>query len=178
MDLLSQIESILFVASKPLAIKQIAKAVKQKEVEVRSVLEDLLSKYNVDSSGIHILSESGKYQMSTNPKNIEVVDLFIREEASGELTKAQLETLTVIAYRGPLTRPELEQVRGVNCALILRNLLVRGYIEESEDESKLLPEYSLSLEALRQLGINSTSELSGYESLHGHEFIQEALKAE
>ena len=178
MNLLSQIESILFVASKPLSAKDISKAVKEKETEVRTVLEDLQVKYNGDASGIHVLIEGDKYQMSTNPDNLEVVDLFIKDEAAGELTRAQLETLTVIAYRGPVTRPELEQIRGVNCSLILRNLLIRGLIEEQDGENKLLPVFTLSMEAMRHLGIKTTNELPDYDKLHAHEYVVNVLDQE
>ena len=132
MSLLSQIESILFVVSKSLSLKEIARAVQQKEAEVKLAVEELKAKYNHEASGIRILFVEDKVQMASNPENAGVVDLFIKQEAIGELTRPQLETLTVIAYRGPLTRPELEQIRGVNCAIILRNLLLRGLIEENE----------------------------------------------
>ena len=178
MSLLSQVESILFVASKPLTAKQISKAVQKKEVEVEEILETLKMKFNGEESGIFILAEGEKYQMATNSKNAEVVDMFIKDEVSGELTKAQLETLTVVAYRGPITRPELEQIRGVNCAVIIRNLLMRGLVEESDDEQKILPVYTLSVEALRHLGVKSVSELPDFETLHAHEFIDNALNKE
>ena len=176
MSLLSQIESILFVAPKPLTIKQIVKATQKNVVEVEEALETLKMKYNHDDQGIHLLHEADQFQMSTNPANIEVVDLFIKDEVSGELTKAQLETLTVIAYRGPITKPELEQIRGVNCTLILRNLQMRGLTEEGDTQDKILPVYNLSINALRHLGINSASDLPDYETLHSHEFIEKALE--
>ncbi len=176
MSLISQIESILFVASKSISLREIASAIKRKEDEVKLAIEDLKAKYNHDQSGLRILVVDDKAQMATNPDNAGVVDLFIKQEAVGELTRAQLETLTVIAYRGPITRPELEQIRGVNCALILRNLLIRGLVEEEEKADKLLPTYVLSMEAMRHLGIASVSELADYENLSKHEYIESALK--
>ena len=176
MSLISQIESILFVASKSISLREIASAIKRKEDEVKLAIEDLKAKYNHDQSGLRILVVDDKVQMATNPDNAGVVDLFIKQEAVVELTRAQLETLTVIAYRGPITRPELEQIRGVNCALILRNLLIRGLVEEEEKADKLLPTYVLSMEAMRHLGIASVSELADYENLSKHEYIESALK--
>lgn len=175
MSINSQIESILFVASKPLTVKQIAKAISAKEVDVVEALETLKMKYNQEDSGIRILFSDEVVQMSTAPENSEWVDLFIKDEVSGELTKAQLETLTVIVYRGPVTRPELEQIRGVNCALIIRNLLVRGLIEEKEEINKILPSYFVSVEALRHLGIDSVENLPDYETIHQHEYIENVL---
>ncbi|MEK7623635.1 MAG: SMC-Scp complex subunit ScpB [Patescibacteria group bacterium] len=175
MDLQSQIESILFVASKPLSFKTIAKALGESEAEVAAAVEDLKSKYNHEQSGIHILAIDDEIQMATNPAHTEVIDQFIKREVTEELTKAQLETLTVIAYRGPITRPELEQIRGVNCALILRNLLVRGLVEEREDPASILPRYALSFEALRHLGVDSVTELPEYGALHAHEHVEATL---
>ncbi|HYE60094.1 MAG TPA: SMC-Scp complex subunit ScpB, partial [Candidatus Kapabacteria bacterium] len=113
-QLLSHIESILFVASKPLSADVIAKALGKQEGDILEAIETLKLKYNQADSGIHILEINSLFQMGTNPENSAVIEGFIRNEVAGELTKAQLETLTVIAYRGPITRPELEQIRGVN----------------------------------------------------------------
>lgn len=176
MNLSSQVESILFVASKPLSVREIVKATQHKEDEIKNTLAELILKYNNSDSGIHILQIDDKFQMGTNSNNNDVVNLFVKQEAAGDLTKAQLETLTVVAYRGPITRPELEQIRGVNCALIIRNLLVRGLVEEKEDPSKLLPMYSLSFEALGYLGLKTVSELPDYNEIHSHEFIESLLK--
>ena len=176
MNLISQIESILFVASKPLKAKQIAKAIQKDVSEVEEALETLKMKYNHQDQGVHVLHEADHFQMATNSENSDVVDLFIKDEVSGELTKAQLETLTVIAYRGPITKPELEQIRGVNCTLILRNIQMRGLTEQSDIQDKILPVYNLSINALRHLGISSASELPDYETLHAHEFVEKALE--
>ena len=175
MSLLSQIESLLFVASRPLSMKEIAKAAQKNVIDVKEALETLKVKYNQEASGIHILTEGEQAQMASNSGNAEMVSQFVKDEVTGELTRAQLEALTVIAYRSPITRPELEQIRGVNCALILRNLLWRGLIEEKDDENKILPVYSPSFETLRHLGVNSIKELADYETLHSHEFIEKVL---
>ena len=172
MELHGQIESILFVASKPLAIRTIAAAIGVPPDAVVDILEELKARYNHDASGIHVLSRGDEIQMTTNPLCAEVVEGFVKQEAAGELTKAQLETLTVIAYRGPVTRPELEQIRGVNCALILRNLLVRGLIEEKEEAVGVLSAYVLSFDTLRHLGIHDVTELAEYTQLHAHEYLQ------
>ena len=173
MSLLSKLESILFVASKPLSVSTLAQSLQKNEVEVEEAIETLKMKYNQPESGIHILSEGKSVQFSTNPENGEVIQVFLKQEIAGELTKAQLETLTVIGYRGPVSRSEVEQIRGINCAVILRNLLMRGLIEESNEG--LVPLYSLSFEALSHLGIHAVIELPEYETLHAHEYIESAL---
>lgn len=176
MDLAGKIESILFVASKPLSIAQIAKAVGEKKDVVEEAIESLKAKYGGSGSGISILHEGDTVQMASQAANAEVVEGFIKDEIAGELTSAQLETLTVIAYRGPITRPELEQIRGVNCAVILRNLMMRGLVEEMDDPKHMMVAYVASVEALRHMGITATSELPGYEELHAHAHIQHVLE--
>jgi len=175
MTLISKLESILFVASKPLTVQKIAKALDSSVEHVEEAVETLLMKYNRDDSGIHILYEADSIQMGTHPENSDVIDGFVKNEVSGELTKAQLETLTVIAYRSPVSRPDIEQIRGVNCAVILRNLQMRGLVKEYESSEDLLPTYIVTPEALSQLGVSTTSELPQYDTLHTHEYIETAL---
>lgn len=175
MSLLAKIESILFVASKPLSTRVLAEALQKNEVEVEEAVETLKMKYNHPESGIHVLSEGKNVQFSTNPENGEFIRTFLKQEIAGELTKAQLETLTVIGYRGPVSRSEIEQIRGINCAVILRNLLMRGLIEENTSDA-VVPVYTLSFEALAHLGIHSVNELPEYENLHSHEYIAQALE--
>ena len=177
MSLLGQIESILFVASKPLAFSRIAKAIGKNKADVEEAVENLQRKYNQDDSGIHVLVSGDAVQMATNPAHSEQISGFVKDEATGDLTKAQLETLTVIVYQGPITRPELEQVRGVNCSVILRNLLMRGLIKEYDDDEKILPVYELSVDALAHLGLKKSAELPDYETLSSHEYIHAALSA-
>lgn len=159
------IAAILFVASKPLTTKQIARKIAADESAVVDAVEVLKARYNQPESGIHIFGDDGGIQMGTNPACAEAVDLFVSDEVAGELTKAQLETLTVVAYRGPITRPELEEIRGVNCSVILRNLMIRGLVEQVDDPSAILPPYALTTEALRHLGVTSVSELPEYDVL-------------
>jgi len=174
MKTLSKLESILFVASKPLTIKKIAAVLNADETEINSAVEELCLKYNNQNSGIVILRNGQELQMAASPDNREAAENFMKSEVSGELTRPQLETLTVISYCGPITKPELEQIRGVNCGLILRNLMMRGLIKESESELNLLPIYEVTMEYLRHLGINSLSELPNYAELHNHPYINNA----
>ncbi len=173
MELLGTIESILFVASKPLQIVKLAKVISTESSRVAEAIETLRMKYNRDDSGIHIFIDGDTVQMGTNPNNAESLKTFIKHEVSAELTKAQLETLTVIVYRGPMTRAELEQIRGVNCTIILRNLSLRGLIIEEESPHTVLPFYRVSIEALQGLGIHDVSELPNYEELNTHVFLQQ-----
>lgn len=163
----SILESILFVASKPLTIGKIAKSMETDEGEVEHAIGLLQEKYSA-LSGIHIARSGDTVQMITNPEYVSYVEKYTKSEILGELTKPQLETLTVVAYRGPVTRPELEEIRGVNCSVILRNLMIRGLIIETDQKDSVLPVYELSIDALRHMGISSAHELPDFETLHAH----------
>ena len=174
-SLLSKLESILFVASKPLAVKKLIKVLGVEENDINIELENLRTKYNTQDSGIILIQNNNEWQMVSNPDNREAAENFLKAEVSGELTRPQLETLTVVAYCGPITKPELEQLRGVNCALILRNLMMRGLVKEVEDVTNLLPTFEVTMDYLRHLGINSLNELPDYDKLHKHENILNSL---
>ncbi len=175
MSLVSRMESILFVASKPLTEQQLAKALDVSVEKIIDTLETIKMKFNHQESGIHLLVTDSTVQFASNANHSDDVSKFVKNEISGELTKAQLETLTVIAYRSPVTKPEIEQIRGVNCTIIIRNLLMRDLIIEDDDITKIFPVYSLSTNALAHLGIQSTEELPEYETLSVHDHIEQSL---
>ena len=107
--------------------------------------------------------------------NIKVLKDYFNDELSGDLSKPSLETLTIIAYRQPVSKEELEQIRGVNCSMIIRNLLIRGLIEESTDKESLSINYSVTMDFLKYMGINSVDELSDYEKLNSDENLIKLL---
>lgn len=170
MPLTTQLESLLFVASKPLTVKKLAKLLGQAEWSVMSALQTLQSTYGADS-GIRLISTGEEWQLTTHPDNQTLVENLVKAEVGGELTRPQLETLTVISYCGPITKPELEQIRGVNCSLIIRNLLIRGLVKEVDGGVHLVPTYEVTMEYLRHMGIANLNELPDYATLHHHEYI-------
>jgi len=177
MNLSSKIESILFVTNKPITIKKLANALGIKEKDVEKEMPAIMEGYNVPESGVHILKKGKEYQMMSSPENAKVVQEYLQDETTGELTRPSLETLAIIAYRGPLTKPEIEQIRGVNCSLILRNLMTRGLVEMQEDDERKISLYSITFDFMRFLGVSSMSELPDYEKLRHHEFVDKALEA-
>ena len=132
-ELLAKIEAILFLATKPVTLRRLTEVLGLKDDEIRSAISDLQAVRNVVKSGMHVILQENQVQLVTNPALGDVLSKLSKEEIESELTRPQLETLTIIAYRGPITKPEVEQIRGVNCALILRNLLMRGLIDEKDD---------------------------------------------
>jgi len=175
MSLKSQIESMLFVSTKPVSFKKIVEITKSKKDEVKKQITNLMAEYNQLEKGINIQKIGGSYQMVTNAENSKMITAYLKEEITGELTPASLETLTVIAYRGPITRTELEMIRGVNCSIILRNLLMRGLIEEKNDKKQMVKKYRISFEFLQHLGLTETAQLPDYEKLNSAEALDKIL---
>jgi segregation and condensation protein B len=177
MSLSSKIESILFVTIRPITVRKLAEVLEASPEEVEKEMEKIMEKYNKSENGVYVLKKGSEYQMMTNPDNGKVVQTYLQDETTGELTRASLETLSIIAYRGPLTRPEIEQIRGVNCSLILRNLLMRGLVEVQEDPETKATKYSITFDFMRFLGVPSISQLPDYKKLRHHEFVEKILES-
>ncbi|MBI4426664.1 MAG: SMC-Scp complex subunit ScpB [Candidatus Kerfeldbacteria bacterium] len=175
MKLPGKIESLLFVASKPLTIRKIAELVGADEADVRQAIESLRQLYNIEDRGIQLAQHANSVQLVTNPLSAKIVADFLKDERSGELTRPSLETLTIIAYRGPLPKSEIDLIRGVNCALILRNLMVRGLITAREDRQRMTTLYELSFDFLRHLGIREVRELPDYGRLTADQNLDRLL---
>ena len=176
MNLSSQLESLLFISSKPLSVKEISEITGAKAKEIEEALEKLANEYKEQARGFILIKNNGQYQLTTAPENTELVSKFLKDETSGELSQPSLEALTIIAYRGPITKLELERIRGVNCSLILRNLMIRGLIEEKADKQKNDNLYSVTLDFIKFLGISSLEDLPDYEKLHRDDSIEEVLE--
>lgn len=134
-----------------------------------------MAEYKAGRRGIEIIKHGDKFQLVSAPENAELIKSFVKDEVAGELTRPSLEALTIIAYRGPISKIDLDRIRGVNCGMILRNLLIRGLIEAKEDLKKRETYYSVTLDFIRFLGLNEISELPDYERLHKEETLEKFL---
>ena len=173
MSLKSKIESLLFVVAKPLPIKQLADLTKESEADIERVADELEAEYRETGRGMQIVKSSNKYQMVSSPENAETVRSLVKDETTGEMSRPSLETLTIIAYRGPIAKSMLDRIRGVNCSLILRNLLIRGLVEAKQDKESDEVYYTVTLDFLRHLGVNEAKELPDYEKLSRDEVVNE-----
>lgn len=175
MNLQTKIESLLFVATRPMSLNHLAKLAGRQPGEVGLVIEAISQKFNTDDSGIHLVRHGQLVQLASSPLNSKLITDFLKEEQAGELTRPALETLTIIAYRGPISKVQLDTIRGVNCALILRNLMIKGLVEAKAAKDKLLTSYQVSLDFVRYLGLNRISQLPDYERLHGEAIMNQLL---
>lgn len=164
MELEAKIEAILFYRAEPMDKAELAKITKANPEEVASAL--LILKEKLNNRGISLIQLNGKVELGTNPELSGLIEEIIKEELSRDLGKAALETLTLIVYQGPISRPEIDQVRGVNSSFILRNLMIRGLVERITDEKdsrRFL--YQPTLDLLKYLGLDNIENLPEYESV-------------
>ncbi len=175
-QLTSKIESLLLYATKPMKEKDLIKFLSITKEQFDDAVKLLLEKFNTENSGIQLMQHNDALQFVTAPDNAELIETVFASEMTGELTKPALETLTIVAYRGPITKPELELIRGVNCSLILRNLAMRGLVTEEQGKAEMLPSYQASPEFLQYLGLTSIKDLPQFEELSSHELLEELLK--
>ncbi len=174
MNIRSQIEAVLFMSARPMSIKKLAKAIEAEENEVKDACEKLFFEYKERDGGLIIVKKENKIQMATSGDVSKTIQKFIKDETTGELSRPSLETLTIIAYRGPVSKTDLDRIRGVNCSLILRNLLVRGLVESKEDKEEAF--YSVSFDFLKFLGVGDVKDLPDYERLSKDDCIDRILE--
>lgn len=155
------IESALFFKGGSFRIRELARAVGSPETEVKTALISL--QMSLEGRGLRVVLEGDEAALATAPESHEMIETMRREELEGPLGKAGLETLAIVIFRGPLTRAEIEYVRGVNCSSILRTLLIRGLIERDEnpkDKRSFL--YRATTELPAYLGVASLTNIPGY----------------
>ncbi len=175
MKLKNLLESLFFVASRPLTLRDLVEFSKEDVKNVESAVNELIDEYSKNDRGIRIIENNKKYQMASAPGSAKFIQNFFHTEISGELTPASLETLTIITYRSPIKKTDIEKIRGINCSLILRNLLIKGLIEEKKDSDDEEAKYSPSLEFIKFLGVNSLKDLPDYDKFHNNEDVDKLL---
>ena len=154
-----QLEGLLFVAAEPVTPARLAEALDVNPTMVEAALRELETK--LEARGLRLQRHSGRVQLTTAPQLAETIERFLGLEATTHLSRAALETLAMIAYQQPVTRPQIDSIRGVNSESMLKSLLNKGLIFESgRTEGPGRPIlYSTSPEFLQHFGLNSITEL-------------------
>jgi segregation and condensation protein B len=163
MDIKSKIESLLFAAGEPLSLQKLTKLTGESETKIKEALEILSEELKSQARGIRILSHNGEWLMVTAPEAAPLVQKLKKEVFEGDLTNASQETLAIIAYRGPVTRTEINEIRGVESSYTINQLLGRGLVERFYHPQR--PHtflYQISFAFLQHLGIHSVEELPQY----------------
>jgi segregation and condensation protein B len=155
-----------------MSIQRLVKLLAKTEAEIDSAIRELQEEYAGRQGGMIIIIHDHKVQMGTNPANASYLRELLTSEMKEDLTPSSLETLTIIAYRGPITKSDIDYIRGVNSGFILRNLLMRGLIERRENEKDARSFiYSISFDLIKHLGLTNISELPNFEELSKKELM-------
>ena len=156
------VESLLFVSSEPTPLSRIAEALDVSVEQVEEALAELAdSSAHQTQRGLRIQRRGDKVQLTTRPECAPYVEKFLGLELTSRLSKPALETLAIIAYQQPITRPEIEMIRGVNCDAVIQTLLSKGLIEEvGRLETAGRPiQYGTTFAFLQHFGLRSLDEM-------------------
>jgi len=164
-ELKSVAEALIFVAEEPISAKIIAELVDVDEDNVRNIITKLVAEYEARSSGLQVREIAGGWQIATRPEHHEHVRAYLKSRPSAKLSLASLETLAVIAYKQPITIPEILEIRGVQSPSAIKTLLdKRLIVTKGRKETVGRPMmYGTSKEFLIQFGLKDLSELPSIE---------------
>ncbi|MBE5755522.1 MAG: SMC-Scp complex subunit ScpB [Clostridiales bacterium] len=165
-NLESVIESVVFVAGEPVLISDLCVKFDVKQKQIEKAVQKLQEKYNAES-GIQLLCFNNKLQFASNPKNVDAVSAVLNPIRQRNLTKATLETVAIIAYKQPVTRLEIEEIRGVNSDYAINILLEHKLIEVvgHKDAVGRPSLFGTTDEFLKRFDISAVGELPKYEDL-------------
>lgn len=161
--LLSRLEALLFIYGEPIDVKKLAKILDLKEDEAKEGLKLLDEELKRGERGLVLVQDKNKVQLATKPEFSKLLEDVTKQEFTEMLTPAALETLSIICYAGPITRADIEYIRGVNSTFIIRTLLLRGLVErEIAPKRANAYIYSASFDLLRHLGLSKIEDLTDY----------------
>ncbi len=178
-EMQSALEAIIYAADEPATIGQLADAVGGDKVEVRAALDFLVAAYQTDDRGIEIRKVAGGWKLYTKPQHHDVVRKFIKSlRPPVRLTMPALETLAVVAYKQPVTAPEINEIRGVNCGGVLKTLLEKRLINTAGRKAVIGRPilYRTSKDFLMRFGLSDLEELPSLKEFE--QLAQAALGAD
>ena len=162
----AKIEAILFACGEPVRFEKLADFLKISKKETEDEIGKLKSFYRDNKTGLQILTKVNTIQLVSDARFGEEIAKVLDKRINEPLTKAAMEVLSVIAYRGPITRLQIEHIRGVNCSFMIRNLAIRGLIERGEIPiSSRSYQYQVSYDFLKSMGFEEIAQLPDYELL-------------
>lgn len=159
-----KIEALLFVSPSPVSIIQLCNILNEKPKTIEGALDNL-KEYYLESRGIRIEDNKGRFQITSAPELAEIIENYLGQEETTSLSRAALEALAIVAYRQPITRPQIDEIRGVNSDGVMRNLLNKGLIQEvgrSEGAGRAIL-YGTTSDFLQYFGLSSFKELPQFE---------------
>lgn len=162
MNIKSVLESLMFAWGEPLNTKDISKILNMPSHSITSILNEMMNEFEEDEGRGLIIQKFGtSYQLTSKKENYEYIQSLLQTTVNKSLSTAAMETLSIIAYKQPVTRVEIEQIRGVKCSQVVKGLEDKGLIKEVGrlDKPGRPVIYSTTDEFLRHFGLSSIDEL-------------------
>ena len=171
MDLEPILESLLFASGEPQSVKELGSLLNEKEEIIQEALLKLKNSYENEKRGLRLINNDNKWLLTTNSAVLPFLNKLKKEVFEGDLSSAAAETLAIVSYRGPISRAEINEIRGVDSSYILHQLLLRELIERFPNPKRINTFlYSISFKFMNHLGISSVKDLPNYEELHQKTF--------
>ncbi len=164
MDLPAALEALLFVSPAPISLTQLASFLERPANEIEEGLKALEQLYQ--KRGLSLQWQAGRVQLTSSPRFGQLIETFLGLEVTSHLSRAALETLAIVAYQQPVTRPKIDAIRGVSSDGVLKSLLSKGLIqEEGRAEGPGRPiMYGTSADFMEYFGLSSLTQLPALES--------------
>ena len=160
---LAALEALLFIHGEPISYKKIAAVLDVGKEDAETLAAELKRRLDGPARGLQLVSDKEKVQLATKPEWNSILESFMKEELTEDLSPASLETLSIIAYLGPISRTRIEYLRGVNSSVILRSLMIRGLVERSSDPERPAGFlYRPTFDAMKHLGIQQKEDLPDF----------------
>jgi len=177
-NLQKQIEAVLFWKGEPISIKKLSQIFGKKEDEISSALKEIEKK--LEGRGVSLIFKEDEVTLGTSKDTSDIIEKLTKEELIKDLGRAGLETLSIIIYQGPISRAEIDYIRGVQSNFILRNLMIRGLVEKvpnPKDMRGFL--YKSTFELLSHLGLTKIEDMPEYVNARAEiESYKNSYKAE
>ncbi len=162
-NLRGALEALLFVLAEPISYRKLSEILKTDIASLKQEVAGLREDLSLETRGLAISEIGNEIQLTTKPEFSGLLQGVIKSEIASELTPSSLEALSIVAYLGPISRPFIDFIRGVNSSFILRSLLLRGLVQRSEEKRSNAYLYEPSFEFLRHLGVARQEDLPDYE---------------
>ena len=163
-ELESKIEGLLFYKGEDVSVKKLSELLSVSEDEIKEALVKL--EKSLENRGLVLVKKDSSVVLGITSELSSLIESIRKDEITKELSKAALETLSIILYKNGVSRSEIDYIRGVNSSFILRNLIVRGLVEkviDSNDSRRIL--YRPSFNTLSYMGVTSIEELPNYQEI-------------
>lgn len=160
----AQLEALLFFKGEPVKKKKILELLDINEKELTELINNLRS--TLEGRGISLVETDEQLELRTSKEASSLIEKITKEELSKDLGKAGLETLSIIIYKGPISKKDVDYIRGVNSSFIIRNLMIRGLVDRvvNKDDARSFV-YRPTTELLSFLGIEKIEEMPEYQNV-------------